>query len=170
MLPPETTHTTRPLPPSLFKPAATDAPPAPSATTAARSTSMRIAAWTSARLTTSDPASSRLAAGHISASTIGAPMPSTNVGVRGDSTGRPASNAARSGAAVSTSHPYTRTSGLAARIAAAMPQLSPPPPNGTSTASTSGASSRTSSPMVPLPAMTPTSETGWMNRAGSRGA
>jgi hypothetical protein len=60
---------------------------------------------TSARLTTSDPASSRLATGHISSSTIGPPMPSTNVGVRGASTGFPAAKAARRGAAVSTSQP-----------------------------------------------------------------
>ncbi len=105
MLPPETTHTMRRWPPSRFRPAATDATPAPSATTAARSASNRIADSTSARLTTSEPASNRFAAGHISASTIGAPMPSTKVGVRGESTGCPASRAARSGAAVSTSQP-----------------------------------------------------------------
>ena len=44
-------------------------------------------------------------------------------------------------------------SAAAARTAVAMPLLNPPPPNGTSTASTSGRSSTISRPIVPLPAI-----------------
>ena len=45
--------------------------------------------------------------------------------------GAPAARAARSGAAVSTSHPNTFVAGRFARIAAAIPELKPPPPYGT---------------------------------------
>jgi len=153
-----------------LRPAATDAAPAPSATIAERATRSLIAASTSGSGDTREPARSRFTGGHISSSTAFPPMPSTNVGVRSTSTGRPAAIEAASGAAVSTSQPKTCTSGREARIAAAIPQLSPPPPKGTSTALTSGASSRISRPMVPLPAIMPTSLTGWMKRAGSSSA
>jgi hypothetical protein len=48
--------------------------------------------------------------------------------------------------------------------ALAMPVMSPPPPTGTTTVSTSERSSISSSPMVPFPAITPSSSTAWMNR------
>src|SRR5690242_4425952 len=44
-----------------------------------------------------------------------------------------------------------------------MPATSPPPPNGTTTASTSGRSSRISRPIVPLPAITASSLNAWTN-------
>ena len=61
--------------------AATGAAPAPSATTRARAARWRMAAAVSASETTSDPARSALASGHISGSTLRAPMPSTKLGV-----------------------------------------------------------------------------------------
>ena len=51
----------------------------------------------------------------------------------------------------------------------AMPQERPPPPYGTSTVSTSGRSSRISRPIVPLPAITAGSPTGWMKRPSMPG-
>ena len=95
----------RPGPARPLSAAATDAPPAPSATIAACWTRWRMAAATSGRLTTSDPASSRDAGAHISGRSAGPPIPSTNVAVRAHGTGRPAVNAAARGAAVSTSQP-----------------------------------------------------------------
>ena len=47
--------------------------------------------------------------------------------------------------------------------AAATPEIRPPPPMGTITASTSGSWSRISRPMVPWPAMTSSSSKGWRN-------
>ena len=44
-----------------------------------------------------------------------------------------------------------------------MPTVSPPPPYGITTASGSGRSSRISRPIVPFPAITPASWTGWTN-------
>ncbi len=49
--------------------------------------------------------------------------------------------------------PMTRTNGLIALTASAMPPASPPPDKGTMTASSSGTSSISSKPMVPCPAM-----------------
>ena len=66
----------------------------------------------------------------------------------------------RDGAAVSISDAQTRVAGRRARRAAAMPQERPPPPKGTIIASTSGRSSRISSPIVAFPAMTVSSLTG----------
>ena len=81
-------------------------------------------------------------------------MPSTKLGVRVTVVGLPASSEGASGAAVATSAAYTRTPGAIARTAEAIPQESPPPPNGTTIASASGRSSRISRPIVPFPAMT----------------
>ena len=54
--------------------------------------------------------------------------------------------------------------GRSCLTALAMPVISPPPPTGTTTVSTSGRSSISSSPIVPLPAMTSSFSTGWMKR------
>lgn len=62
-------------------------------------------------------------------------------------------------AASSGSAPSTRTSGRSDLIAVATPEINPPPDIGTTTASTSGRSSRISRPMVPWPAIT----SGWSN-------
>src|SRR5712692_3300375 len=55
--------------------------------------------------------------------------------------------------ASSGSAPITFTAGLLSLIAVAIPLIIPPPPTGTRTVSTSGRSSRISSPIVPWPAM-----------------
>ena len=51
-----------------------------------------------------------------------------------------------------------------------MPAIRPPPPTGTTIASTSGVCSRISSPIVPWPAITSTLSNGWMNVSPSRAA
>jgi hypothetical protein len=86
----------------------------------------------------------------MSGSTDALPMPSTNEALYSIFVGSPRSQAAASGAAVSTSAAQTRTPG----IATAMPHARPPPPYGTMTSSTSDNCSRISNPTVPLPAMT----------------
>ena len=53
-----------------------------------------------------------------------------------------------------TSTPITRVDGESAFMAIAMPLISPPPPIGTITVSTTGRSSSSSSPIVPAPAIT----------------
>ena len=53
--------------------------------------------------------------------------------------------------------------GRSALTALAIPVVSPPPPYGITTASGSGRSSSISSPIVPLPAITRSSATGWTN-------
>ena len=76
-------------------------------------------------------------------------MPSTKVGVKGTVTRWPAANEAANGAPVSTSLANSFVSGRSALMAEAMPQMSPPPPYGAMTASTSGKSSRISRPITP---------------------
>ena len=56
-----------------------------------------------------------------------------------------------------------------ARIPDAIPQLSPPPPQGITTVSTSGRSSTISSAIVPLPAITPGSSKAWTKLASTPG-
>ena len=57
--------------------------------------------------------------------------------------------------------PITRQEGLSVLTAIATPLMSPPPPMGTTTCSTSGSCSRISRPMVPCPAITQGSLKGW---------
>ena len=91
------------------------------------------------------------------------PAPSTHDGVNSISRGSPAANAAASGAPVSGSAVTTRTPGRSALSALAMPVVSPPPPQGMTTVSNSGASSAISRPIVPLPAITASSAAGATN-------
>jgi hypothetical protein len=70
---------------------------------------------------------------------------------------RPARSDATIAAPRSIETPTTRARGSSALIAAAMPEISPPPESGTSTQAASGASSAISRPIVPCPAMT----SGW---------
>ena len=70
--------------------------------------------------------------------------------VRFDSSASPAS---------AGSAPTIRRSGRAARAAIAMPEIMPPPPTGTTSVAASGTCPRTSSAMVPCPAITH----GWSN-------
>src|SRR5262249_3495459 len=59
------------------------------------------------------------------------------------------------------SPPMTRIFGLCALTAIATPEINPPPPIGTMTASTSGQSCAISSPSVPWPAISSSSSKGW---------
>src|SRR5271157_5224468 len=110
--------------------------------------------------TTCEPSNKRLASGHICGKTNGAPMPDTKLDWYETSTGFPADKELVIGVAVATSTASTRAPGLLALIEAAIPQLKPPPPNGTNTVSTSGKSSRISNPIVPFPAITDSSANG----------
>ena len=76
-------------------------------------------------------------------------------------TGCPASSAVRIPAESSGSTPMTRASGRRPFTAVAIPAIRPPPPIGTITVSTSGASSTISSPTVPWPAAIRRSSYGW---------
>ncbi len=128
ILPPDTTQATVPEPARPESAAATAAAPAPSATTRLRAKSRRMASATSARVTTSEPSSSRATIGHIGASRLLPPMPSTKLARCSIARGSPAASEAESGAAVSTSQAKTRVPGFRARTAEAMPLDSPPPP------------------------------------------
>ena len=86
------------------------------------------------------------------------------------STTLPAASAAVAGAACSPSAARIFTRGFFARIAAATPTVRLPPPMGVSTQSGSGKSSRISSPMEPLPMITPASVTGLINSSAPSGA
>src|ERR1700722_6402197 len=151
-LPPETTaHTLA----SAYRPdsaAATDTAPAPSATTWLYSTMILIAAATSVSDTVMTSSIMDLASGHISGKTVPNPTPLTKPGACGFSAGAPAANAAWSGCALASSQAMIFTSGLSARTAQAMPQASPPPPNGIRIASISGDCCNISSPIVASPA------------------
>src|SRR4051794_27657256 len=103
MLPPLTTQT---MVCAWTKPSsatATEAAPAPSATTRERSARVRTADATAATDTTREPASSVLASGHMSSNPPLPPIPSTKLGVGWIRIARPAASDAARGAAVSTS-------------------------------------------------------------------
>ncbi len=74
-----------------------------------------------------------------------------------------------SGADVSSSTTRMLVSGRSAFTALAIPVKSPPPPQGTMIVSTSGKSSRISRPIVPFPAMTGSSSTGWTKKPSTPG-
>ena len=74
------------------------------------------------------------------------------------STGCPTCSEGFSGAPVLTSIAMIRTDGFSALTTLAIPQQSPPPPHGTRIVSTSGRSSRISSPITAFPAITSGSE------------
>jgi hypothetical protein len=88
-----------------------------------------------------------------------------NDGVNCTAAGTPSpSIAAFTGAPVSGSQTKTFASGATARSALATPVVSPPPPHGMSTVSKSSSCSASSSPIVPFPAMTASSRTGWTKK------
>ncbi len=82
----------------------------------------------------------------------------------GQATRSPRCSESLAWAASSGSTPTIAASGHLARIAAAMPEISPPPLTGTTTRSTSGRSSAISSPIVPWPAITCRSSNGGTTR------
>jgi hypothetical protein len=69
-------------------------------------------------------------------------------------TGPPCSRASCIADASSGSTPIIRTCGRSSFTAVAIPEISPPPPIGTITTSSSGTWSTSSSPTVPWPAIT----------------
>ena len=69
----------------------------------------------------------------------------------GQATCWPSCSESRASAASSGSTPITAASGHSARTAAATPEISPPPPTGTTTRSTPGQSAAISRPTVPWP-------------------
>ncbi len=79
--------------------------------------------------------------------------PSAMLAVRSSVVGRPATSDVDIFAAPAGSTPTTLTPGARCLIAAATPELKPPPPTGTSTVAASGHCSRISRPAVPWPAM-----------------
>ena len=101
---------------------------------------------------------------HIASRSPPEPAPSMKEGVYSTGTGSPPfARAAVTGAPVSGSQTWTAVPGDSALSALATPVVSPPPPQGISTASMSASCSVSSSPIVPLPAMTWSSRTGWTN-------
>ena len=89
------------------------------------------------------------------------PHPSTQLACHsGKFCAEPIANDRASGAAVSGSAANTFTCGERSSIAVAMPQDRPPPPNAATIESTSGRSSRISSPAEALPAMNASSSKG----------
>jgi hypothetical protein len=78
MLPPETTHTTFPVPARPLSAAAGASAPAPSAITRTRSASVRTAAATSATGMARASSTSGATSGHMLSSTRRLPEPSTN--------------------------------------------------------------------------------------------
>src|SRR5579864_3868015 len=92
------------------------------------------------------------------------PQPSTQLAFQvGNFCGDPAASDQASGAAVSGSAANTLTLGARSFMAAAMPHDKPPPPNDATIASTSGRSSRISSPANALPAINSSSSNGCTN-------
>ena len=134
------------------------APPAPSATMRARSASRRTAAAVSSSgIANASETSGSCALPHRPGSRparAGAVDERRRVVDRRRAR-RPFATAAATGAPVSGSHDDdARRRGRSAASALAIPVVSPPPPHGMRTASISSRSSASSSPMVPLPAMT----------------
>src|ERR1035441_5732216 len=92
------------------------------------------------------------------------PQPSTKLAFQlGKLWGDPAASDRASGAAVSGSAANTFALCPRAFKAAAIPHDKPPPPNPATTQSTSGRSSRISSPTEALPAINASSSNGWIN-------
>src|SRR5690349_3851913 len=90
-----------------------------------------------------------------------APHPSTQLARQSENRcGDPASKERDNGAAVSGSAAKTLAECLLELSAEAMPQDKPPPPNDATTQSTSGRSSKISSPIDALPAMNSSSSKG----------
>ncbi len=106
------------------------------------------------------PARRACARSHIAGSSAFDPAPSTNEAVYSTWTAFPAAKEALNGAPVSGSHATIRVDGDVAASALAIPVVSPPPPQGTSTASMPSRRSASSRPITPFPAITRSSSTG----------
>ena len=92
-------------------------------------------------------------------------MPSAMVRMCSSGTGCPSASDFGYAAAPAAWTPTTRTSGLRALTAMAMPASSPPPPVGTTTVLTSGTCSMISRPQVPWPVTMSTWSKGWISTA-----
>mmetsp|Transcript_18395 Transcript_18395/g.49810 ORF Transcript_18395/g.49810 Transcript_18395/m.49810 type:complete len:215 (+) Transcript_18395:287-931(+) len=127
--------------------------PPPSTTIFCVSTSRSTARATSFSSMTTTSSTHRRATANACEPTCGTASPSARVGSTDTATGRPASSAAVYDAQRRGSTPMTFTFGLSVFAASAMPAIRPPPPTGTTMASTLGSCSSSSMPMVPVPAM-----------------
>ena len=165
MLPPQRSNTTR-LPlssgSSPESSAASAVAPAPSTTPCCISTSRRIASEMSSSLTITMRSTRVLANSKARPPTSGTARPSASVGSITIRVGFPVRNASAKLAARCGSTPITRTLGFVSLSAILTPAINPPPPTGTITASRSGTSSMSSSPIVPAPAMIAGSLKPWM--------
>ena len=83
----------------------------------------------------------------------------------GQATCWPSCSESRASAASSGSTPITVAPGQSVRTAVATPEISPPPPTGTTTRSTPGQSAAISRPIVPCPAITRRSSNGGIDTA-----
>mmetsp|Transcript_6678 Transcript_6678/g.16148 ORF Transcript_6678/g.16148 Transcript_6678/m.16148 type:complete len:361 (-) Transcript_6678:144-1226(-) len=143
---------------NAFSPATPSAPAGSKMARVSSKTSL-MAAQISSLLTTITPSTKSLHSRNVSAPTSVTAVPSANVPTLGSSTRSPAARLRAMASASSLSTPYTFTSGRSRFSTAAMPAISPPPPTGTNTASTSSHCRKISNPTVPCPAIT----AGWSN-------
>ena len=134
--------------------AAIPAAPAPSCTSFSHSTSLNNPTEMSLSLTVTSLSTRGRHTSNDRGPTVGTARPSASVGPgMSNLTTLPAANAAAIEGHRSGSTPMTMTFGLIVFTASATPAMSPPPPTGTTIASTSLMSSRISRPTLPAPAM-----------------
>mmetsp|Transcript_12516 Transcript_12516/g.39556 ORF Transcript_12516/g.39556 Transcript_12516/m.39556 type:complete len:259 (-) Transcript_12516:673-1449(-) len=133
--------------------AAMPSTPAPSTTIFCSSTMRKIARAIQRSDTQRTSSTNSRTSSKALAPTVGTARPSASVGPMRTSVGSPAASAAVMDAQVFGSTPYTLHSGRSDLTDSAMPAMRPPPPTGTTMASTLGTCDRISMPMVPAPAI-----------------
>ena len=159
MFPPDNKTTVLPTA-SIFSAriAATPTAPAGSTTSFARSSNITNARAMSSSLTVTTSSTVSLMMSKLSFPGRATAMPSAMVGFISIDVGSPAASDGGYAAALADCTPMTRIVRPSTRaccfIALATPEISPPPPIGTMTVSTSGTCSSISRPTVPCPAMT----------------
>src|SRR5437762_9198164 len=150
-LPPDTMATTRSPVFGRTAPARrapTAAAPAGSATTRARETRKRSPSRMASSGIATTSSTSRRMISRFRLPANGAARPSATVFSASRRTGRPAARPRRTAWAPSGSTPTIRAPGLSALTASATPEMSPPPPTGTTTRSTRSRSSMISCPRL----------------------
>ena len=165
MFPPDTTATTR-LPATSSFPdiiAATAAAPAPSATIFCFSMSARMALATSSSLTSTSSSTYSLTREYVFSPGCFTAMPSAMVETDDRHSIWPLFTELNMLGAPVTCTPYTLTDGLICLTVYAIPEISPPPPTGTTMASILSMSLSISRAIVPCPAITFSSSNGWTN-------